>query len=78
MHSGMTNGNESTTYYQGEMAMSEQQQKIIGYLSKLYYIDIALAVHGEIYQRDLETLELYIRGLVGGQKVEYGSEYLST
>ena len=58
--------------------MSEQQQKIIGYLSKLYYIDIALAVHGETCQLDLETLELYILGLVGGQKVEYGSEYLST
>jgi len=32
----MTNGSESKTFDQGEMAMSEQQQKIIGYLSKLY------------------------------------------
>jgi hypothetical protein len=45
---------------------------------KRYYIDIALVVRGETYHLGLETLELYIRGLVGGQKVECGSEYLNT
>ena len=78
MHWGMTNGRESKTYYQGEMVMLEWQQKIIGYLLKLYYIDIALAVRGETCQLGLGTLELYILGLVGGQKVEYESEYLSS
>jgi hypothetical protein len=71
----MTSGSELKTSYQDGMAMWVSQQKIIGYLLKLYYIDIALAARGEIYPLDLEIFEWYTPGLVDGQKQASGSKY---